>query len=387
MIEAMTAYTGEIDDADCAVSEILAQTGAWKLRKNSLGILMCHEDFIATGAVRALSEKLSFDVVGVSTIASAVPGGGGPNVLSLLVLTSDDVFFSAALSRPLAPEDWKVPVEEVYRSALEGLGVRSESCPLGLVFAPFALWAGGDEFLRVLDETAGGVPFFGSLPAGHSPVERATFVMFNGGEYDDRLAVVLLSGELRPRFACSSIAEEKISMRKGIVTDSVGNIIKAVNGMPVLSYLEKLGLVSNGELLWTVSIPVSVNYGDGTKPVSLVIVEQTPEGYVRMGGSVPVNSAFSVGSVDRGSVLASVADVIKLVEEEQTSVFFFFSCALRSLVLDLDQTAEIDRLKELMDGSVPYLFACSGGEICPLGAGDGRLVNRFHNITAIGCAL
>jgi hypothetical protein len=176
-------------------------------------------------------------------------------------------------------------------------------------------------------------------------------------------------------------------MRKGIVTNSDGNLLKEVNGMPVLSYLEKIGLVRNGELLWTISIPVSVNYGDGTKPVSLIMVEQTPEGYVRMGGSVPVNSTISVGSIDRGSILASVADVVKLVEEEQTKVLFFFSCALRSLVLDLDQMAEIERLGELMGGSVPYLFACSGGEICPLRAGDGRLVNRFHNITAIGCAL
>ncbi|MDR1649714.1 MAG: hypothetical protein LBR71_05590, partial [Synergistaceae bacterium] len=249
MIEVMTAYTCEIDDAESAVSDILARMDKEKLRKNSLGILTCHEDFLASGVVSALCEKLPFDVAGVSTLASAVPGGGGPEALSLLVLTSDDVFFSAALSRPLVPGDWKAPIEEVYRSALEGLGIRSENCPLGLTFAPFTPWIGGDEFLRVLDETAGGVPFFGSLPAGHSPVDHVTFVVFNGRKYDDRLALVLLSGDVHPRFACSSIAEEKVSMRKGIVTNSDGNLLKEVNGMPVLSYLEKIGLVRNGELL------------------------------------------------------------------------------------------------------------------------------------------
>jgi hypothetical protein len=36
---------------------------------------------------------------------------------------------------------------------------------------------------------------------------------------------------------------------------------------------------------------------------------------------------------------------------------------------------------------VPFLFAYAGGEICPLYTQNGRLVNRFHNMTAIGCAL
>ena len=73
--------------------------------------------------------------------------------------------------------------------------------------------------------------------------------------------------------------------------------------------------------------------------------------------------------------------------EKQTRAFFFFSCALRGFALNLDGTAEIARVEEILGSSVPYLFAYAGGEICPLYAKNGKTLNRFHNVTAIGCAL
>jgi hypothetical protein len=252
---------------------------------------------------------------------------------------------------------------------------------------PFASWVGGDEMLKALDEAAGGkIPFFGTLAAEHSISERTPCVVFNGKSYDDRLAVVLLSGNVRPRFACVSIADGKISDRRAVVTDAEKNCLKTLNNIPAISYLETLGLAENGKLLWDLSIPAIIDHEDGTGSFSLIVVEQTPEGYIRLGGSVPVNSTLRIGAIDRRDVMESVGEITKLIEKEPKDVFLFFSCALRGLVLGLEQTAEIERVMALLDGTVPYLFFYAGGEICPFISRNGEIVNRYHNITAIGCA-
>jgi hypothetical protein len=385
------------------VSEVLTQLGAEKeFLGNSVGFLMCHPDFVDTGIVRALCKELPFDVVGSTTIDGAVLGGT-PATLSLLVLTSDDVFFSAALSQPMNKNNLKDVVRGVYLSALKGLSSLDASalvgdapagdapaesgqkCAMALTFASFTRWVGGDEILRILDEASGGVPVFGLVSTSYTTTMGPP-VLFNGGNYAGRLAAVLLSGNVHPRFATVSIMEEKISKNSALVTNSEGNVLKALDGMPVIEYLEKLGLAENGRLRWEITIPLIVDCQDGIKPVSLIIVDQTPEGYVRMGGSLPLNSTIRIGSIDHDDVLRSIADVTGIADKK-TNVFFFFSCALRGFAMNLNGTAEVDRVKEILGDSVPFLFAYAGGEICPLYAQNGRLVNRFHNMTAIGCAL
>jgi hypothetical protein len=170
------------------------------------------------------------------------------------------------------------------------------------------------------------------------------------------------------------------------VTESEGNILKALDGIPAIEYLENFGLAERGRLRWEITIPLLVDRRDGAKPVSLIILDQTPEGYVRTGGSVPPGSTIRIGSYDRDSVLKSIPDVTGIVDE-RTGAFLFFSCALRGFALNLDGMAEMKGVKETLGGSVPYLFAYAGGEICPLYKQGGGTVNRFHNVTAIGCAL
>ncbi|MDR2175290.1 MAG: FIST C-terminal domain-containing protein [Synergistaceae bacterium] len=397
MLKAMTAQIREIDDVSSAVSALLAQLDMEKgLRGNSVGILTCGPDFVGSGVVKALCEKLPFDVVGAAATDAAALGG--LSVLSLIVLTSDDVLFSAALSRPLDRENSGDAARDVCLSALKGLlnpdGSPSpdltapaesfEKCVLGLTVIPFMQWSEGDEILGFLDEATGGVPLFGMRTTEIASVGSP--VLFNGEAYFDRLAVVLLSGNVRARFAAVSIMEHKVAKYCALVTGSERNILKTVDDIPIAEYLEKFGLAEKGRLRWKSSIPLLVDRGDGSRPTSVVILDQTPEGYVRMGASVPLNSTIRIGSIDRGDVLESVSDITGIAGRE-TGAFLFFSCALRGFTLDLDGTTERDRVRETLGDSVPYLFAYTGGEICPLYVQGGQTINRFHNMTAIGCAL
>ena len=106
MIRSFSAHTYEIDDAALAVEEIKRRLDCdGKLMKNSVGSLACFVDFIETGVVKALSEALPFDILGITTIASASAGQCGETTLCILVLTSDDTEFVPVLSGPVQGED------------------------------------------------------------------------------------------------------------------------------------------------------------------------------------------------------------------------------------------------------------------------------------------
>ena len=58
MITSLVAHTFEVDDIGIAVSEILEQLDLGSsLRKNSVGIITCHCEFLYSGVVKALSDK------------------------------------------------------------------------------------------------------------------------------------------------------------------------------------------------------------------------------------------------------------------------------------------------------------------------------------------
>ena len=196
MIKALNAQTHEVDDVSSAVSEVLAQLDMKKgLLRNSIGILMCYPDFVSRGVVKAGCDELPFDVVGATTIDAAVIGGVEP-ALSLIVLTSDDVFFSSALSRPLQQTTAETVVRDVYLSALSDLpspdsSGSSPKCALGLTFIAFTRQLGGDEILNLLNEEAGGTPLFGMLTTEYTATMGPS-LLFNGESCANRLAVVLL---------------------------------------------------------------------------------------------------------------------------------------------------------------------------------------------------
>jgi hypothetical protein len=115
MIKTFVAFTEEIDDAKAAVTELLKQLDPeHNLLANSLGIIHCFSDFADDGIVKAVCEKLPFDVVGSATLSLAAPGGVSQMGLTLTVLTSDTVSFVTGVSAPVV-NDVTDPVTELYR--------------------------------------------------------------------------------------------------------------------------------------------------------------------------------------------------------------------------------------------------------------------------------
>ncbi|MDR1445620.1 MAG: FIST C-terminal domain-containing protein [Treponema sp.] len=384
MIEAQNAFTFEIDDAEIAVKEMLDQLDFGKLKSHSMGILTGYPEFLNTEIIQNLCKALPFDVIGCTTIGNATAGELGEIMLSLMVLTSDEIIFSAGVT-PSLSEEQDGPIEKAYKKA--GEGGRGKPA-MALIFVPYIISLGGEAIVESFNRISGGIPLFGTLAIDASNNPRKNETIFNGEGSKDRLAFVLLFGDLHPSFFTASIPEEKIQKKRGVITKSHKNVIMEVNNMPIASYLKDLGLQRESGAWETSSFPFIIDYNDGTKPVTRSIYVITEEGYAVCGGYVPENTTISIGDIGYADIVRTAADALEEILKKNTgSVLLLFACLTRYLALDANTTAEMEKVRECIGQQKKYQFCYSGGEICPVQTEKGELINRFHNCTFTACLI
>lgn len=382
MVKMMTAHTMEIDDAKMAAQEVLGQLDlAHGLGKSSAGILTCYSEFIDSGVVSALCAELPFPVIGATTLGNADRGGRGLMMLSLTVLTSDDVSFSAAYSDSLSGEQ-EAPLRDMFERAKAGLPAEPK---LMISCLPLLFHIGGDETIALLDGISGGVPNFGATAVDHTPDYHTAQTIMNGEASRDRMAVLLLSGEVRPRFFIAQLSEERIQGQKpALITASNRSLLMEVNGMPVTEYMESLGMTEGGKLENVNAVPYVVDFGDGTPPLVRAIFAFTPEGYAVCGGVMPVNATLSVGSIDHRDVMRTTERAMtKVADSGPEGCVLMFSCIARFQALGVDTDAEMELIDRLLPAGTPYQFSYAGGEVCPVYDQDGAARSRFHNDTLV----
>jgi hypothetical protein len=252
---------------------------------------------------------------------------------------------------------------------------------------------GGDFFVDAMSKISGNVPNFGTIVVDDTIDYHDSHVICNGELYRDRLAFVLVYGEINPRFRFASISKEKIFRDKGVVTSSEGNQLQTINDMSVEKYLMSLGLAKgeDGAIAGINSFPFIVDYNDGTLPVVRIMFAITPEGYAVCGGDIPEGATLSVGSIDGNEVVKATGDKLRAILDEDTpGALLIFSCAGRYLSLGYGTEREADEVRKLMGGTgIPYTFTYSGGEICPTYVTEDATAttNRFHNDTFAVCIL
>jgi hypothetical protein len=244
----------------------------------------------------------------------------------------------------------------------------------------------GDNVVQAIDEVSGGVPLFGTLAVDHTTDYHTSQTIFNKSASINKLSTILISGDIKPSFSVASMLDTKIMRQKAIVTKSRDNILMEVNNMSVLDYLRSIGLARSGKIEGLNTIPFTIDFNDGGKPVVRAIFSMTPEGYAVCGGSMPVNTTLGIGSIDHDDVLLTTKEAMgNLPLETENNGLFIFSCVSRNMALGFDISAEMDTIQNAIGGKVPYMMAYSGGEICPVSIGEGKLINRFHNDTIITC--
>jgi hypothetical protein len=379
MIKFLTAFTEEIDDPEAAVADSLDQIDIDSdLLAHSVGIVSCYYEFVETGVVAALAEALPFDVIGVTAMGSGVSAQCSLEQLSLVVLTSDDVNFACSLSGPIDKDNIQKQVTEAYT---EGRKQLSADPSLIFTLGPIMTDAqAGEDIVAALNKVSGNVPLFGTLSNDTDLSYKNAKTFFNAEIHQYRAALLLVQGNINPRFFVTAISDKNIQRQKGEITASEGCFLKEVNNMPLMDYFATLGIQKEGLGALT-SIPIIVDYGDGTKPVALSMYSVNETGAL-CGGKMPVGASVAIAEVDYSSVINTAEDTVKqALAEKDISGIIAIPCFSRILVISPRAEDEMKRTRELIGGNIPFFLSYSGGEFCPLYNEKGEYFNRFHNLT------
>jgi hypothetical protein len=399
MIRTLVASTENIDDLDAAVADIKTQLDVdHQLLKNSVGIIACHYEFANSGAVKAVCDALPFEIAGTISSVQGVNGKAATLLLTIFVITSDEVSFKTAITPSLKENSGKT-IEETYKGCAGNFVASSAGSgkpALIFAFAPFMLENSGDEYVNVLTKASGGVPCFGTLAVDDTADFHECFMLYQGVHYRDRMSLILVYGELNPRFFLGTISQSKILEQPALVTSSEGHILKEVNGRPVVEYFEDRGLTKASETSYAMtSLPFMLDYGDGTPPVSKVFIGLNENKQAICAGAMPEGSTLYLGVFDKDDVLLTSRKTIQdaLKNSAGASGILIYSCISRSMSLGSELFAEMDLIRKETGNKLPLMMAYSGGEICPTqinktaggNSAEAIAINRFHNNTFVLC--
>jgi hypothetical protein len=382
MIQILTAYTTEVDEAEDALTEIFAQLDLGALKKNSVGILTCHFDFVETGFIGKLREKLPFDIIGMTTMASANPFGFNMYALSLAVLTSDEVVFETALTSPLTPANFKQEISAAYTGACEKLS-GDPSMIIGIF--PYLRELGGADLLRTIDSICKGTPFWGGIATNVDVNYENCPAFRNNCIEPGRLPMILMRGNVNPEFVLVSIPKKNIRENRGIITDSEGCNLKAVNGIPVLQYTESLGINMTKNAAGT--MPLMLYYEGTAEPVALGVFTVNDDGSLSCAGEMPRGAAVALGEISAEGILSTATEAVKgVLQSGKKGGALILPCITRYMMLAPNQEAEMSLVSGMLkEGNVPFMLGYSCGEICPVRDESGKLQNRYHNYTFSAC--
>ncbi|MCL2665780.1 MAG: FIST C-terminal domain-containing protein [Defluviitaleaceae bacterium] len=380
MLKSLVATTCEIDDADAAVAEILQALDIERnLKKHSLGIISCFSEYEDTGVLKAICDALPFDCIGSTTCINSANGKTDQIMLSLMVLTSDDCSFKTSFIS--VSNEYEKSITENLSPLIKDGGNPS----MILCYFPLMNNIGGDMLLSAIDNVTGGIPLYGTTAVDHTHDYSLAKTIYNGEAYREAVVLCLVYGNVNFSFAVATLNEENVRKQKAIITEAEGNLLIGVNEKNAMEYFEEIGLTQND--LATVSgiLPIVVDHKDGTKPVVRTVFSFTPDGRAVCGGKMTVGATLSIGKVEVNDVLQTSVVTLSPYLQNKGAVLSY-SCLARYLILGARSTAEAEKIGELAK-DMHYMFACSGGEVCPLPDANGKLVNYYHNFTNVFCIL
>jgi len=383
MIQMMTAFTEEIDEVEDGLAEILGHIDLNALKKNSVGLVTCHNDFANTEFLGALCGKLPFDIIGTTTMASSNQYGQSMYALSLTVLTSDDVAFETARTGPLGLDDYREKVESAYKDAA---GKLSDRPSLIVSFFPYLKELSGAPIHKCLDEICGGVPFWGSV-ATNIDVSYVLCNTFRNSNIDkDGLVMLLMQGNVEPEFVVVSMPGKNISKTRGQITSSDGCLLKGINGIPPMKYLESLGVIVMKDA--SITTPLMVYYEGSTEPVALTVYNVYEDGSLLCGGEMTEGASVAVGEITAESILGSAGEGLdRLIKSGRKNGALMLPCVSRYVMLAPNSGDELKLIAGRLENGrlMPYMAGYAGGEICPVRDETGALCNRFHNFSFTVC--
>ncbi|MCL2517030.1 MAG: FIST C-terminal domain-containing protein [Oscillospiraceae bacterium] len=382
MLKCASVYTYEIDDPEIALNEIKTQLDEKiSLLEHTVGIIMCHTEFIGTGVLKHICDSLPFDLAGVTTSSQAVNDEIGEMILTIFIITSDDVWFIAGIADDVSG-DVDGPVKTAY-----GKFAADEKPKMAIVFPPFGIHA-GDEYLRAWRNIIPDTPVFGTCAIDDTADFSECDTIYNGINNKFAMPFVLCYGNINPRFMVATLSDNAVSS-KGDITKAAGNCVFEINNDVALKYFEDGGYTQIAKFSpFKIDFLKREDY-DGI-PVIRGHAAFTDEGAAIFYGDVDEGSTLTILACNPDDILITTKQALKQINELlDVKGTILFPCVVRRATLLGAQKplAELQCIKNTMNSDIPFMAGYSGGEICPTSVKNGMPTNRFHNYSLVICIL
>lgn len=390
MISAL-AVTQEIDDMLAAAADLAEQVKSKiSLRKNSIGILLAEGESEPNDLLPALQENLGIDIVGCTVTAQISSQGYHRLSNTLLVLSADDCEFAHAVTSAL-DENYAQQITTAFMEAKEKLA--------GPVEAVFVFASGNpcftpDDTLSVLSALAMGKPVFGGSAGDYFRFEDER-VFANGQEYRQSMVLLLISGNIRPKFIIRNIPRS--SLASSVVTRAHGGVVETIDNMTVMEYMQKHDVDLDNDLNLYYA-PLSVEYtdrNDDGQPVCRPFYTLDREtGAATSHGKIPQGSKVSLRIIQKEDITKTTKEAVDYIVQElknpppgyHYSTIFGATCAVRHMVLGLDHIFEGELAKQHFPPDITFAGFYAYGELCPTSVNNGVAQNKAHNLS-IGLCL
>ena len=387
MLKCASVYTFEIDDPDVALDEIRAQLGeSVELLDNTVGVVMCHPEFIVSGVLRYISENLPFDLVGVTTSTQAVNGQAGQLILTIFVMTSDDVRFITGATGSVAGDLFGATSAAYGRVA----GGEPEPPGLALIFPPLTVEYAGDAYIEAWENVIRGTPLFGTIAIDDAFPFADSEAIYNGASFKDSMTFILCYGNIKPRFFIGTLHQDKAVPYRGEITKSSGPLVHEINNISAYKYFEDIGFARDGDrvdtfgfVLYVIDQKKREDY-DGV-PVVRGLTTFNGDGAAIFSGVMDEGSTFSMLTSDYDDVMSTSQEMVELVNKQNSvNGVLMFSCVIRRMVaMTENPLSELDVIRDAMNPDIPFMVGYAGGEICPTSMKEGMPTNRFHNYSLV----
>ena len=399
-MKSATAISYELDNIHAATKELTTQIrDKLTFGKNTVAILHGQPDMAIGELSSAISRDLGCPVIGGTTAAGALLTNDGYHELAVVlhVLSDDDCLFATAISGSMETD----PIKEItatYQNAYRNLKEQDGDAEPKMVIcvASIVQSIATDNIVETLSGLCGNLPVFGFV-AGDDFEFCKQQVYLEGDSGGDRLAILLLSGNIQPIFQTANLAGKQ-SIEKRLVTKAHDNVICEIENSPAYDYIKEFPFINDETTVlfnyqFFVEMPGDAN-NDGI-PVSRALNTFDKEtGEVTCFANVPLNSYIGLLYCEGKDVAAtSEAGIKEFMEKIKTagggyeySTVLIATCSLRNMFLADMREKEGDLVKELIPSNLTVSGLYAFGEIAPTSVRDDKAVNRFHNATFTMCA-
>ena len=382
----------EVDDPEIALEELHGQLSAIILQKNSIGIVSVNPEFFSSGVYETIVKAVPFPVIGMSAYTQNANGETGIYLFSILVLSSDNCEFAYGVS-DVIPE--KGDVLAITQDFYKGLALDlTDRAKLAFLYAPYIMQQCSYNYLQAISEIDGRLPIFGSLASNElTKMMTDTITLCGEKMYNDRLVMLLVSGEISPQFYIGTITEKAVIMRNiGEVTAAKDHVVMEINNARASDFFEKIGIKDGADILLegTLSFMIIADELDESgKVISSVArgLAAIEDGAALFGGRIPVGAVLSVAVTTKDVIVDTAREVLSRIKSEHSDkTALLYSCLGRQIALLDEPMMEYEIIREeFKNNNFNYVVSASGGEICPTFVTETEIYNREHDQSLIAC--